>query len=321
VSTGETHSVEHSPSAGATALLPITWYVYQDSTGFALPAPNDWPISRDGAKIEFREPGGDRLLAVSQTNSPNPDPLAELTAQEKALPTGGPYQSYHRLGMVHADYYLGAADWDWTYTNGIGELIHVRQRSFSTAKKQGYTISLSTPGSAWSTGESDFWRIVAGFRPAPLPSGASSQGSAAGQVKPSATPNAPVYRIVGIPSNRCVDLANPDTTAPARLWIWDCSPTRDRTQRWTFAADGTIRLLGRCMEVAGGSTENGVAIQLATCVAGSLRQRFALNSQEQLVNAGSGSCVDVFNMITANGTPLQQFQCNVGAQNQKWSLA
>jgi hypothetical protein len=321
VSTDNAHGVEYSASADGAALLPITWYVYQDSTGFAVPAPKDWPISRDGAKVEFREPHGDRLLAVSQTNSPNPDPLAELTAQEKALLTSGQHRSYRRVGIVPADYYLGAADWDWTYTNGSNELIHVRQRSFSTAKQKGYTISWSTPESAWPSGERDFWRILGGFRPAALPSSTPSQRSSTVQIKPSATPSPRGYRIVGIQSKRCLDVADLDTIAPVQLQIWDCSPTRDRNQRWTFAADGTIRLLGRCMEVAGGATNNGVAIQLATCVAGTPGQRFALNDQEQLVNAGSGMCLDVIGMITANGGLLQQYPCNGGVQNQKWALA
>ena len=52
-------------------------------------------------------------------------------------------------------------------------------------------------------------------------------------------------------------------TDGSQLQLWDCNGTD--AQRWTFPGDGTVRALGKCMDVAGGSTANGANIQLVTC--------------------------------------------------------
>ncbi|WP_417323598.1 protein kinase domain-containing protein [Dactylosporangium cerinum] len=312
------------PAAAATEPAPLTWSVYQDGSGFAVPAPRDWQVARQGNEVDFREPGGDRLLVVSQTSAPEPDPLAELTAREKTRATGGQYRGYRRIAITAVNYHLSAADWEWTYTTGADHLIHVRQRTFVTAKQKGYTIAWSAPESAWAASADAFRRITDGFRPAPNPSAAGTQRSATpppgatSPAKPSTAAGMPGFQLIGKASGRCLDVANPDSPDPVRLQIWDCSAGRARNQRWTFFPDGSIRLLGRCMDVLGASSDNGAAIQLTTCN-GTPAQHFTLNSEQQLVNAHSRLCLDVTSTGTQNGALIQQFTCNNGADNQKWT--
>ncbi|MFI6757672.1 protein kinase [Micromonospora sp. NPDC050417] len=170
------------PASASATLPPLTWSVHRDGSGFSVPAPTHWQITRRGSRVEFREPGGDRLLAVSQNDSPNPDPLAELTAQEKARPADGQYRDYHRIGITAANYHLGAADWEFSYTSGTDEVMHVRRRTFVTSTRKGYTIEWVTPEPVWAASEFAFQHITAGFQPAPAP-------STTPRARPSTTPS------------------------------------------------------------------------------------------------------------------------------------
>ncbi|MFI6763078.1 ricin-type beta-trefoil lectin domain protein [Micromonospora sp. NPDC050417] len=307
-----------TPDANSTA-SSLTWTVHTDSTGFSLPVPQEWQIRRNGSRVEFREPDGDRLLEVSQTEAPKPDPLAELTAREKSRPTGGQYRDYRRVALVGVTYHLAAADWEWTYTSAVGKPAHVRQRTFVTAKQRGYTIAWSTPESLWASNERDFQRITAGFRPAPAPGTTSpTRPSVSSSATPSATPNLPGDQIRGKASGRCLDVANPDSPDPVRLRIWDCGASRTRNQSWTFAPDGSIRLLDRCMDVLAASSDDGAAIQLTTCNT-TPAQRFTFNANQQLVNGSSGKCLDVVATGTSNGALVQQSTCDTGVPSQRWS--
>jgi beta-glucanase (GH16 family) len=120
--------------------------------------------------------------------------------------------------------------------------------------------------------------------------------------------------IVGVGSNRCIDIPGANPVDGTRLQIYDCNQTV--AQQWTFEADGTVRAMGKCMDVAWGSTQNGAIIQIVNCN-GNPAQRFVLTGAGDLVNPQSGKCVDVEAWGTANGSKLLQWECH-GGSNQKW---
>ncbi|MGW0856635.1 ricin-type beta-trefoil lectin domain protein [Streptomyces sp. NPDC002690] len=122
-------------------------------------------------------------------------------------------------------------------------------------------------------------------------------------------------QIYGYASNRCIGVANsPNAPTGSKLVIWDCY--NESYQRWKFV-DGTVRSEGKCMNVAGGATNNGAGINWTTCN-GSKAQQFRLNSSHDLTNPQSGNkCVDVRDESTANGATLQLWTCG-GTPNQKW---
>ncbi|WP_344404456.1 RICIN domain-containing protein, partial [Dactylosporangium fulvum] len=85
------------------------------------------------------------------------------------------------------------------------------------------------------------------------------------------------------------------------------------------AGDGTLRALGKCMDVTSASTANGTKIQLLDCN-GSGAQVWQYNTgNNTLRNPVSNKCLDVTGNTSADGARLQIWDCFAGA-NQRWTL-
>ncbi|MGW3787319.1 serine/threonine protein kinase [Micromonospora chokoriensis] len=309
-----------TPAAASPAATPpsISWSLYRDATGFALPAPRDWQVVRRGQQVEFREPDGERRLVVDQTDSPRSDPMAELGAPAVA----GRYRDYRQVELHAVNYQLKAADLEWVYTSEAGTAMHARQRTFTTAKRQGYSVAWLTPEADWAAGADAFREITAGFRPASAADGTTPSAKPDPSTSPtSSAPPPPArsgYRLVGVASNRCLDIAAPDSPDPVRLQLSDCRDDRARNQVWTMRSDGSVQLGGRCLDVLGASSDAGAAIQLTTCNT-TPAQQFALNADRHLVNAHSGLCLGAVGQSTANGALIEQRSCGVGASHLQWT--
>jgi glucosylceramidase len=79
---------------------------------------------------------------------------------------------------------------------------------------------------------------------------------------------------------------------------------------------GAIRgLAGKCVDVAGGSSADGAAVQLWTCNASAAQQW--TRPGDGTIRA-LGKCLDVVNRGTANGNQVQLWTCT-GATNQQWT--
>ncbi|MBF8187387.1 ricin-type beta-trefoil lectin domain protein [Nonomuraea sp. K274] len=100
-------------------------------------------------------------------------------------------------------------------------------------------------------------------------------------------------------------------TLPARTtatFTWSGTPSG--------ASGGTITgLAGKCVDVAGGSSADGTAVQLHTCN-GSAAQRWTRPGDGTL--RALGKCLDVADHGTADGSRLQLWSCT-GAANQQWT--
>ncbi|KUN87078.1 hypothetical protein AQJ64_07270 [Streptomyces griseoruber] len=151
-------------------------------------------------------------------------------------------------------------------------------------------------------------------------SDSDESGSTAGAstARPSATGPSPSKPASGVAiqshaSDRCIDGG---TLGDTPLQIRDCSSS-DRQWWQIVSEDRIIRISGKCLDVAGGSTENGAAIQLADCN-GSGSQRFRLNPAHDLVNLQAHKCVEATDPRGSDRTPLRLWTCT-GAQNQKWT--
>ncbi|WP_433320931.1 protein kinase domain-containing protein [Micromonospora sp. CA-269861] len=306
-----------TPGAAPTTatLRPISWTVYRDSSGFSVPAPRDWQIVRRGQQVEFHERDGERMLVVSQTDSPRSDPLAELGGSA----VSERYRDYRRVELLAVNYQLKAADLEWVYSSDAGTAMHARQRTFTTGKRQGYSIVWLTPESAWA-GADAFREITTGFRPASPTGGATPSATPDRPVSP--TPSAPPTRsgtqLIGVASNRCLDVSAPDSPDPVRLRIWDCRDDRASHQLWSMRSDGSVQLGGRCLDVLVASSDAGAAIQLTTCNT-TPAQQFTLNEARQLVNAHSGMCLGTVGQSTANGALIEQRSCSAGTNHLQWT--
>ncbi|MED7947700.1 ricin-type beta-trefoil lectin domain protein [Kitasatospora sp. NPDC058201] len=118
----------------------------------------------------------------------------------------------------------------------------------------------------------------------------------------------------GLPG-KCLDAGNnsagPETfSMPAD--IWDCATTPNQT--WTVGNDGTVRALGKCLDVTGGGTVNGTPVQLYPCN-GTGAQVWRQNAKG-LQNPQSGLCLADPAASTTNGTQLILWTC--GASGQDW---
>jgi serine/threonine protein kinase len=150
---------------GAAAALPEGWRLYRDRTGFAVAVPEGWTVSRRGTMVYFREPGGGRLLGIDQTDQPKPDPVADWTRQEARRVAAGDWNDYRRVRIDPVDYFIKAADWEFTYAGTSGR-VHVINRGFITSPRKAYAIYWSTPDSQWAANLGNFRLIAQSFQPA-----------------------------------------------------------------------------------------------------------------------------------------------------------
>jgi hypothetical protein len=153
------------PASGNTAAkLPDGWHIYSDQTGFKVPVPASWTVTKRGTETYFAEPGGQhRLLIVDQTSTPAPDPVADWAGKESDR-IGG-YSQYHRISIKAVNYWDKAADWEFTRVTDNSNKVHVVKRGFITAKNQAYGITWSTADSDWSGNLDNLRLIYQGFIP------------------------------------------------------------------------------------------------------------------------------------------------------------
>jgi serine/threonine protein kinase len=121
-----------------------------------------------------------------------------------------------------------------------------------------------------------------------------------------------VNAVNGIPihssaTGDCLNL-NPDQS----IVLWSCNGTD--AQKFDLAADGTLRVRGKCVQVL--SPVDGARLTAADC-SGLSVQQWSFNAAYDLVNLGVVKCTDVPEGRTEDGTPAQVWACTGGA-NQKW---
>jgi hypothetical protein len=121
------------------------------------------------------------------------------------------------------------------------------------------------------------------------------------------------------PGGKCVDVASDDIgTNGTPVQLWDCQSWAV-DQHWYRNANGSLRTLGRCLDIVGNGTANGAQVELWDCngVGGQVWNQQADGS---LFNPQSGRCLDSPSGATANGTRLQIYDCN-GSAAQKFALS
>ncbi|MEZ3180690.1 ricin-type beta-trefoil lectin domain protein [Streptomyces pimonensis] len=98
--------------------------------------------------------------------------------------------------------------------------------------------------------------------------------------------------------------------------LYDCNGTS--AQNWTVGSDGTIRALGKCLDVASGGTADGTPVQLWGCN-GTAAQKWVVTGARDIVNPQADKCLDVTDDNPANATRLWIWTCT-GAADQKWTV-
>ncbi|MFD5584890.1 lectin [Streptomyces sp. NPDC127063] len=100
----------------------------------------------------------------------------------------------------------------------------------------------------------------------------------------------------------------PGKTSATFTWPGAQSGGADRTGAF-------VGLAGKCLDVAGGSTANGTAVQLYDCN-GTAAQSWTVAADGSV--RALGKCLDVTSGATADGAKVQLYDCN-GTGAQQWS--
>jgi eukaryotic-like serine/threonine-protein kinase len=165
---GAPSSASSSPATGGTAggALPAGYYRFTNSTGFSIGVPHGWQISHVGHYVYIRNPANNGIyLLIDQSDSPQPDPLADWRQQEANR--AATYAGYHRIRLESVSYPQAqkAADWEFTYYSN-GALVHVLNRNVLANAHHAYALYWATPQSDWNANYHYFQAFAATFRPA-----------------------------------------------------------------------------------------------------------------------------------------------------------
>jgi glucosylceramidase len=115
----------------------------------------------------------------------------------------------------------------------------------------------------------------------------------------------------------CVDVPNGTVFNGERLQLWQCD--NSGAQQFSLRSDGTVRVLGSCLDVFLAGTANGTPVGIADCN-GTVAQQWTNTTANELVNPHAGACMDATGISSANGTLLQLWTCT-GGPNQKWNVS
>ncbi len=121
--------------------------------------------------------------------------------------------------------------------------------------------------------------------------------------------------IVGVGSNRCLDVVADSHADHALVNIYDC--INQENQLWTYTSAQELRVYDTmCLDVKGQATESPAVAQIYTCNGGD-NQKWKINSNGTITGVQSGLCLDVTGQGTANSTLVGVVTCN-GQSNQQW---
>ena len=132
------------------------------------------------------------------------------------------------------------------------------------------------------------------------------------QPAPDTGPAGPIRLDLG---GKCLTTVGASSANGTRADIWTC--TGGTGQRWTVAADDTLRIGGKCLNVYHSGTAAGTPVNLYTCNGGKAQQ-WRLGTGGHLVTA-SGMCLADPGASTTNGTRVQLASCT-SAHSTKWTL-
>ena len=150
-----------------------------------------------------------------------------------------------------------------------------------------------------------------------------SLGDASSMVFPlvvSAAPNTgPTGQLRLDLGGQCLDDLGNRSANGTRVVLWNCR-SGGAAERWTLAADGTIRIHGQCLEVDGNAGYLGQGVQLWPCAAGSAgpREIWLTGTDGELGNAQSGLCLSDARSTASNGTRPTLIPCKL-TRGQIWT--
>ncbi|KAJ7097389.1 hypothetical protein C8R44DRAFT_683566 [Mycena epipterygia] len=98
--------------------------------------------------------------------------------------------------------------------------------------------------------------------------------------------------------------------------------TGSTSQAWTQNGQTLVAYGSMCLDVTGGTTTNGVKMQIWSCTpgVGGVNQHFSITADKHIQWTGKGECVDLTGGSLASGNQVQMWSCATGNTNQVWNF-
>ncbi|WP_433413385.1 protein kinase domain-containing protein [Microtetraspora malaysiensis] len=157
-------SPSQTPSPVQSTEIPKGWKRYTDKTGFSIALPKGWKeYNRDSGNVYFRGSDRSQYLQIGYTSTPGNDALKDWKNQERTAQYR--FGGYKKIGIRKVDYFLDAADWEFTWRPWSGDA-RVINRGFVTDKNHGYAIFWKTKAKRWKKDYHYFETFTRTFTPA-----------------------------------------------------------------------------------------------------------------------------------------------------------
>ncbi|KAJ7916950.1 ricin B lectin domain-containing protein, partial [Mycena leptocephala] len=93
-------------------------------------------------------------------------------------------------------------------------------------------------------------------------------------------------------------------------------------QAWTQNGQTLVAYGTMCLDVTGGSTTNGVKMQIWSCTpgAGDAAQHFTVTADNRMQWTNMNKCLDLSGGSLASGNQIQMWDCSAGNTNQVWKI-
>ncbi|TDD26779.1 DUF1929 domain-containing protein [Kribbella turkmenica] len=126
---------------------------------------------------------------------------------------------------------------------------------------------------------------------------------------------APIRLTISGPGDRCLDIDHSSTVPGTKIQLWDCNGTP--AQRWTRPADGTLRALGVCADVPGGTLKVGAPLRTDSCSSNDPAQKWTIGTDGRIksatkpklcLSAPGKTNAEQVTLANCNGSPTQVFR-------------
>jgi hypothetical protein len=150
------------PAPGPAVAPPDTWERYDDPSGFRIAYPKGF--RRFGTGVCFGHTGEGRYLSVDQWQQPDTD-LVGYWRRKESQASGG-LRGYQRVDIrPRPQYFLAAADWEFTFDDGE-ERMHALAVAVLTSANRGYAYVWVTKELAWDSNRMELSKLPGVFQPA-----------------------------------------------------------------------------------------------------------------------------------------------------------
>jgi hypothetical protein len=124
------------------------------------------------------------------------------------------------------------------------------------------------------------------------------------------TPQGTIQGIDG----KCLTVAGGSFVDHAAIQLFDCNGSG--FQKWTWAADGTLQIGGKCLDIPWADPTPGNSLQLYDCLPTQSNQQWIIHGDQPLRNP-LGGCLDIPNGQLYDGAPVNYYACH-GARAQNF---